>query len=226
MGRSLTVRPLVILIFSTRILFFAPSSGVAAETAKNVELVIENLQKRYESTKDFVADFLQETEIQALNRRVKARGKLYFKRPGKMLWHYDEPKGEWLLADGKNLYYYQPGQGQVIKSPLKNSFQSDIPLSFLFGIGNLRRDFKLTLKGFEQGDYILSLAPKGEPAALSEILLGVESQGFDILWARILDSVGNVNTVRFSNLRRGVGLKDSLFRLQVPAGADMVELGP
>lgn len=223
MSRSLIGRPL--LIFSTCILFFDPRSGTAAEMTKNVEVVVENLQKRYESTVDFVADFRQETEIQALNRTVNARGKLYFKRPGKMLWQYDDPKGEWLLADGKNLYYYQPGQGQVIKSPLKNAFQSEIPLSFLLGIGNLRRDFKLTLKGFERGDYILSLAPKGEPGALGEVLLGVESQGFDILWARILDAVGNVNTVRFSNLRRGVGLKDSLFRLQVPAGADMVELG-
>lgn len=215
----------MISIFFTCILFFVSSPGAAAEAAKDVELVIESLQKRYESTADFVADFRQETEIQALNRRVKARGKLYFKRPGKMRWNYDEPKGEWLLADGKNLYYYQPGQGQVIKSPLKNAFRSDIPLSFLLGIGNLRRDFKLTLKGLERGEYILSLAPKGEPGALGEIVLGVESQGFDILWARILDVVGNVNTVRFSNLRRGVGLKDSLFRLQVPAGADMVELG-
>lgn len=211
--------------FFTCILFFVSSPGAAAEAAKDAELVIESLQKRYESTADFVADFRQETEIQALNRRVKARGKLYFKRPGKMLWNYNEPKGEWLLADGKNLYYYQPGQGQVIKSPLKNAFRSDIPLSFLLGIGDLRRDFKLTLKGLERGEYILLLAPKGEPGALGEIVLGVESQGFDILWARILDVVGNVNTVRFSNLRRGVGLKDSLFRLQVPAGADMVEFG-
>lgn len=223
MGRNLTGCSL--LVFLTCILFFTPRSGTAAEAAKNAELVIENLQKRYDSTIDFVADFRQETAIQALNRTVKARGRLYFKRPGKMLWRYDEPKGEWLLADGKNLYYYQPGQGQVIKSPLKNAFSSNVPLSFLLGIGNLRRDFKSTLKGFEQGHHILSLTPKGETGTLADILLGVESQEFDILWARILDSVGNVNSIRFSNLRRGIGLKDSLFQFQAPAGADMVELG-
>ena len=50
---------------------------------------------------DFVADFRQETEVKTLNRTLKASGKVSFKRPGKMLWRYEEPKGQFVLADGK-----------------------------------------------------------------------------------------------------------------------------
>src|SRR5499426_3724267 len=113
--------------------------SLAAE-GNNADAVVEALQKSYDATVDFVADFRQETEVKTLNRTMKASGKLSFKRPGKMLWRYDEPKGQFVLADGKYLYFYQPEQNQVIKSPLKNAFRSDIPLSFLLGLGNLKKD--------------------------------------------------------------------------------------
>lgn len=212
------------LLFLSFIFLADAPFSVAAEM-KDEEQAIEGLQKSYNSTIDFVADFRQETEIKTLNRSIKAWGKLSFKRPGKMLWRYDEPKGQWVLADGKNLYYYQPEQGQVLKTPLKNAFRSDIPLSFLLGIGDLKRDFKATLKGLEEGHYVLRLAPKGELGGVGEILLGIERHAFDILWARIQDAAGNLTSVRFSNIRKGTGLKDSLFRLQMPEGADLVELG-
>jgi outer membrane lipoprotein carrier protein len=192
---------------------------------KEEERVIEGLQRSYDSAVDFVADFRQETEVKTLNRNLKAWGKVYFKRPGKMLWRYDEPKGQLVLADGKSLYYYQPEQRQVIKTPLKNAFRSDTPLSFLLGIGNLKRDFTLRLKGLEQGHYVLQLHPKDESGRIGEIFLGVEREAFDIVWARIRDAAGNITTIRFSRIQKGVGLKDSLFRLQVPDGVDVVELG-
>ena len=207
-------------------LAFLPDNflSVAGEI-KDEEYVIENLQKSYDSAVDFVVEFRQETEIKTLNRNLKAWGKLYFKRPGKMLWRYDEPKGQLVLADGESLYFYQPEQRQVIKSPLKNAFRSGIPLSFLLGIGNLKKDFRVTLKGLEQGNYVLQLEPKGEQEGIGEILLGIERRRFDIVWVRIRDAVGNITMIHFSNIRKGIGLKDSFFRLQVPDGVDVIKLG-
>ncbi len=142
-----------------------------------------------------------------------------------MLWRYEEPKGQIVMADGESLYFYQPEQEQVIKSPLKNALRSDIPLAFLLGIGNLKRDFRATLKSVEQRYYVLQLGPKREWGGVGKILLGIERNAFDILWARICDGAGNITTIRFSSMRKGIGLKDSLFRLQLPDGVDVVELG-
>ena len=33
-----------------------------------------------------------------------------------MLWRYTEPKGEFALADGKNLYFYQPSKTRSSKA--------------------------------------------------------------------------------------------------------------
>jgi len=198
-------------------------SGAAG--GNEAQAIVERLQKNYDATADFVADFRQETEVKTLNRSLQASGKLHFKRPGKMLWIYEEPAGQFVLADGNHLYFYQPEQNQVIKSPLKNAFRGDIPLSFLLGLGNLKKDFDATLKGTENNQYVLRLEPKGEAGGYSEILMGLDKTSADIVWVSVRDAANNLTTLRFSEMRKGVGLKDSLFQVQIPQGADIVELG-
>jgi len=202
----------------------AAKPSVAAD-GKNAEAIVDSLQKNYDTTTDFTADFQQETEVKNINRTLKASGKLSFKRPGKMLWNYDEPKGQFVIADGKFLYFYQPDQNQVIKSPLKNAFRGDIPLSFLLGLGNLKKDFNATLQSSDGNLYVLRLEPKGEAGGFSEILLAVNKGSFDIVRVSVHDAANNVTTLRFANMRKGVGVKDSLFQVQIPNGADVVELG-
>ncbi len=199
-------------------------SGRAAES-NGAEPIIDALQRTYDATVDFVADFRQETEVKTLGRSLKASGKLSFKRPGKMLWNYETPKGQFVLADGKHLFFYQPEQNQVIKSPLKNAFRGDIPLSFLLGLGNLKKDFNATLKASDESQNVLRLEPKGEAGGHNEILVGASKATSDILWVSVRDAASNLTTLRFSAMRKGVGIKDSLFQVQIPNGADVVELG-
>ncbi len=200
------------------------AQNTAAEN-RSADGVVDSLQKNYDATVDFIADFRQETEVKTLNRKLKAWGKLYFKRPGKMLWRYEEPKGQFVLADGKNLYFYQPEQNQVIKSPLQNAFRSDIPLSFLLGLGNLKKDFTAALKGVEDNEQVIRLEPKGELGGFSEVLVGVNRGSSDIDWISVRDAAANVTTIRFSAMRKGVGVQEALFRFEVPDGVDIVELG-
>jgi len=198
--------------------------STAAES-NGADVVVDALQKNYDATSDFIADFRQETEVKTLNRTMKASGKLSFKRPGRMLWRYDEPKNQFVLTDGKHLYFYQPDQNQVIKSPLKNAFRGDIPLSFLLGLGNLKKDFNATLKASDASQNVLRLEPKGEAGGYSEILLGVSKAAADILWVSVRDAAGNLTTINLSGMRKAVGINDSLFQVKIPAGADVVELG-
>lgn len=216
--------PLAVSLVAAITLLSGIRPGVAAGS-NPAEAIIERLQKNYDLMADFVADFRQETDVKTLNRSLKASGKVSFKRPGKMLWLYEEPKGQFVLADGKHLYFYQPDQNQVIKSPLKNAFRGDIPLSFLLGLGNLKKDFNATLKASENNQYVLRLEPKGEAGGYSEILMGVDKTSADIDWVSVRDAANNLTTLSFSAMRKGVGLKDSLFRVQIPDGADVVELG-
>ena len=196
-----------------------------AADSNPADAVIDALQKSYDATIDFVADFRQDTEVKTLNRTMKANGKLTFKRPGKMFWRYEEPKDQFVLTDGKHLYFYQPDQNQVVKTPLKNAFRGDIPLSFLLGLGNLKKDFNATLKSSAESENVLRLEPKGEAGGFSEVLVGVSKASSDIVWVSVRDAAGNLTTLRFSAMRKGVGVNDSLFQVKIPNGADVVELG-
>jgi len=198
--------------------------GSAADS-NPADAVIDALQKSYDATTDFVADFRQDTEVKTLNRTMKANGKLTFKRPGKMFWRYEEPKDQFVITDGKHLYFYQPDQNQVVKTPLKNAFRGDIPLSFLLGLGNLKKDFNATLKSSDESQNVLRLEPKGEAGGFSEVLVGVSKASSDIVWVSVRDAAGNLTTLRFTNMRKGVGVNDSLFQVKIPSGADVVELG-
>jgi outer membrane lipoprotein carrier protein len=198
--------------------------GSAADS-NPADAVIDALQKSYDATTDFVADFRQDTEVKTLNRTMKANGKLTFKRPGKMFWRYEEPKDQFVITDGKHLYFYQPDQNQVVKTPLKNAFRGDIPLSFLLGLGNLKKDFNATLKSSDESQNVLRLEPKGEAGGFSEVLVGISKASSDIIWVSVRDAAGNLTTLRFTNMRKGVGVNDSLFQVKIPNGADVVELG-
>ena len=224
--RSMKTRQIlwVILLGSGLVSTLNLQSGRAAEST-STEAIVDALQRTYDATVDFVADFRQETDVKTLGRSLKASGKVSFKRPGKMLWNYETPKGQFVLADGKHLYFYQPEQNQVIKSPLKNAFRGDIPLSFLLGLGNLKKDFNASLKASDESQNVLRLEPKGEAGGHNEILVGVSKSSSDIVWVSVRDAANNLTTLRFSNMRKGVGIKDSLFQLQIPNGADIVELG-
>jgi len=196
-----------------------------AADSNPADAVIDALQKSYDATTDFVADFRQDTEVKTLNRTMKANGKLTFKRPGKMFWRYEEPKDQFVVTDGKHLYFYQPDQNQVVKTPLKNAFRGDIPLSFLLGLGNLKKDFNATLKSSDESQNVVRLEPKGEAGGFSEVLVGVSKASSDIVWVSVRDAAGNLTTLRFSAMRKGVGVNDSLFQVKIPNGADVVELG-
>ena len=210
--------------FSVIIAALTGNAPVRAADSGGADAIVERLQRNYDATSDFTADFRQETEVKTLSKTLKTSGKLFFKRPGKMLWRYDTPKDQFVLADGQYLYFYQPEQNQVIKSPLKNAFRSDIPLSFLLGLGSLKKDFNASLKGTEENQHVLRLEPKGEAGGYSDILMGVSKASADILWVSVRDAAGNLTSIHFSDMRKGAGLKDSLFQLQIPNGADIVEL--
>ena len=214
---------LVFGLGAVAMLAVAPVSMSAGSSS--AEAVVDALQKSYDATVDFVADFRQETEVKTLSRTMKASGKVSFKRPGKMFWRYEEPKNQFVLTDGKHLYFYQPEQNQVIKSPLKNAFRGDIPLSFLLGLGNLKKDFNATLKASDDSQNVLRLEPKGEAGGYSEILVGVGKASADILWVSVRDAASNLTTLRFAGMRKGVGVNDALFQVKIHNGADIVELG-
>ncbi len=193
--------------------------------AQNARDIVREVQRRYDDTREYSADFRQITEYRTLNRRVDGEGRVFLSKPAKMLWRYQEPAGQFVLSDGKHLYFYQPAERQVIKTALGSVFRSDLPLSFLLGIGDLARDFRPELMDPTDDGHRLKLLPRKANSGIREIQLTVDRDSYDFRQVLIEDGGGNRWTFRFENIQRGVNIDPALFQLDVPQGIDIVEFG-
>ena len=188
-----------------------------------VDEVVHRLQARYDDTKDFTANFAQTVEAATLGQPLESSGKVYFKRPGKMRWEFEKSEKQTIVADGQTLWVYQPEHRQVLKAPFRAAFQSATPISFLFGVGQLAKDFDVSLlPETNTGALRLKLVPKQE-REIGVLVLDVDPHTYDILAAEITDPLGNVTRLRFTEMKRDVGLDDAKFRFQAPPGTDVVQ---
>ena len=209
----LTVRTLALLCCCIGTPTYAQPS--AAEFAAR-------LQARYDETRAFHADFVQEVSSAALGRTLTSRGHVYFEKPGRMRWEFAEPQ-QTLIADGASFWLYQPAENQVIKTPFRSAFNSQTPISFLTGVGRLEEDFAVSPQGETERVHRLRLLPKRDAAAVGRLDVEVDKATFDILQATVTDPLGNTTRLRFSHIERVDDLDDDLFRFALPAGVDLVQ---
>jgi outer membrane lipoprotein carrier protein len=200
------------------------AAGVwAGASQPKVDQVVKKLQARYDATKDFTADFTQAVEAATLGKTLESSGQVFFKRPGRMRWEFVAPEKQTIVADGQTLWVHQPDHHQVLKTPFRAAFQSATPVSFLFGVGELAKDFNPSLVPSPSPDVIqLKLVPKQEQE-IGVLVLDVDAKTYDIVAAEVADPLGNVTRLKFSNLKRDVGLADSQFAFTAPPGTDVVE---
>jgi outer membrane lipoprotein carrier protein len=206
--------------------FLSPANGADQKNRadqKKVDETVKRLQSRYDSTTDFTADFNQAVEVPSLGKTLKSTGRVFFKRPGRMRWEFQTPEKQMIVADGTTLWLYQPDHHQVLKTPFRAAFQSATPVSFLFGVGELSKDFNPSLlKSERKGVVRLKLVPK-QDSEIGTLVLDVDSTTYDIVAAEVTDPLGNVTRLAFSNMKRGVGLADSQFAFAAPPGTDVIE---
>jgi outer membrane lipoprotein carrier protein len=185
--------------------------------------IVRRLQERYDQTRAFRADFVQETQVVALGDREQARGTVAFQKPGRMHWHFTEPTPQEIVSDGTTLWIYQPAERQVLRAAFRAAFVSTTPVSFLAGVGRISDDFRAgnaPRPCTAERAYVLLLPKNGQD--LGSLELTVDRAAFDIVGAAVTDPLGNVTTVTFSKLERNVEIPEDTFEFEVPAGVDVV----
>ena len=198
---------------------------VAAERrGVEVQKIVQKVQERYDSTRDFTAKVTQEMTIASLGKTTTAQGTVAFKKPGKMRWELDHDAPQVIVADGSTLWLYQPKEHQVIKAPFDDAFRSTTPISFLTGVGNIAQDFDMSIEGASAngGLVYLMLVPRRDSATLGKLRLTVASDSGEIRGAEIFDPLGNVSRLQFSDIRRNQNLPDKDFVFEVPPGVDVI----
>jgi outer membrane lipoprotein carrier protein len=193
---------------------------IASAGSSSTDALVERLQHHYQTTQSFKADFKETLTRPGAPPQVRI-GTVCYERPGRMRWNFGEPQPETIVSDGRMIYDYDPGLNQVVETPLKQAFKTQAAAAFILGAGNLRRDFNVSPVAGAPSDGLehLLLRPKtdGQPVAI-----GVEPATLNIASITIADAMGNKTALSFTDLRRDVALKRSLFTFAPPPGADIV----
>ncbi|HEX7664443.1 MAG TPA: outer membrane lipoprotein carrier protein LolA, partial [Polyangiaceae bacterium] len=115
------------------LLSLAPTSygqAAPAQPLPSVTQAVSNVQKFYDQSQTFKADFNQEYLAKAYNQTKQSTGHVTFAKPGKMEWVYDNPKDNRIVSDGTTLWVYDANNKQAIKQDVAKSALPSV-LSFL-----------------------------------------------------------------------------------------------
>ena len=171
-------------------------SGASDPKTITLEQAIDGLQTKYEPVTDFKASFKQVVQRKHLPRPLKKQGTVYFKKPGMMRWDYAQPDRVYYVSDGEVLWAYQPADKIVHKMRVKES-ELYSALNFLFGQGNLRKEFNITHGGVQDGLIALKLKPKVAQNNYKTLTLRLDPKSWEIRVTELIDPLDNVSTVSF-----------------------------
>ena len=187
-----------------------------------IDRVLDGIQAYYKSAKDLKADFHQTYTYVQMGRKQKKQGRVYFKTPHRMRWDYKKPVPQVFISDGKTLWVYQPRDAQVFKQNL-NSSQLPVALTFMGGQGDLRTEFKGSLKASTGSHYRVELIPRRDEGNYKAVILTVNKTDFSVVASTVVDPVGNLNELKFSKVQRNTGVPDRAFEFKVPKGVRIID---
>jgi outer membrane lipoprotein carrier protein len=208
-----TLLSVLVLIVSTVL--------AAAQTTPVPDVLAKDLQSRYQSIKDFSADFVQSYRAGVLKTQTRESGTVAVKKPGKMRWTYAKPERKELVSDGRQLYWYVAADKQVIVRDATT--QSSTPDLFLSGRGDIARDFTPSYVDSPiPGTVALKLVPRRSEPEYEYLVLAIDPGTRQIRGLTTRDHQGGESTLTFTNMKENRGLRDSDFTFKVPGGVTVV----
>jgi len=185
--------------------------------------LIEGVEAGYLQTSSISADFFQTSFFVGLDKREVSKGSVWFARPGKMNWDYQHPDPQRFVSDGATIQFYQPKLNQVTLTSFKEAFSSELPVTFLLGLGSLSKSFNsLGICKIEEGT-LIKLAPKADDASLSSFVLLVDRTSLAPLGAKVVDLGGNETAILLVNAKYNTPIPASAFEFKIPKGVDIID---
>jgi outer membrane lipoprotein carrier protein len=154
-------------------------------------------------------------------------GTLWLKKPGKMRWEYRSPRAKLFVGDGKNAWFYVPGERQVRRTEIRKLDDLRSPLAFLLGKTKLEKELQgLSLAPdvppLAAGDVVIRGVPKAMADRVNQVLLEITPESW-IKRIVIQEADGSTTEYRFSDEKEDVKVADQRFEFAVPDGVEVID---
>lgn len=200
-------------------------SGWAQKPAVDLKKLAEAVDKHYNRTTSLQATFEETFEGGGMAR--KESGLMWLKKPGKMRWEYQSPREKLFVTDGKNAWFYVPGERQARRASVKNLDDLRSPLRYLLGRTKLEKEFEGLSFAPDQtpstpGNVVLRGIPKSMADRISQVLLEITPEN-RIARIYIEELDGSTTEFRFREQKENVQVADQRFKFRPPQGVEVME---
>ena len=208
--------------------------GASTDTVSATEQLRQFVRNSKTAEGDFVQQQLRalkpnESQDKGLKVIRQTQGHFYFQRPGRFAWETNKPYEQKLISDGKQLITWDKDLKQATYRPAGDALAAT-PAAILFGEAALDEHFDLVEDIEHNGLRWVDLKPKakkgGAPGntdlAYTKISVGMKGGLPSAL--ELLDGLGNVVLVSFSQYQLNVNFAPSRFSFNPPPGTEIVKL--
>ncbi len=152
-----------------------------------------------------------------------AAGKLSLQKPGKFRWDYSEPSEQLILADGKQIWFYDKDLQQANVRD-RDASLANTPAVLLSGGASLSSQFDVTALPPTEGLEWYQLVPKNPDTDFQLVRIGFR-QG-ELATMFLADKLNQVTQLSFSNPKRNAKFAPDLFTFVPPPGVDVIGRQP
>ncbi len=208
---------LLLLLTLTALAFAAP--------APDVHAIAKSVDGRYNHLRTLRAEFTELYRGAGMERTES--GTLWLKKPGRMRWEYRAPREKLFVGDGKDAWFYVPGEGQVRKIAMSKLDDWRSPLALLLGKTKLEKEllglsFAPDVPPLDPQGVMLRGVPRGLQERVSQVLLEITPN--DRIARILIDEVdGSSTEYRFHDQTENQEISDRQFQFTPPAGAEVIE---
>jgi len=212
--------------------FFVFEYAVAAEdsvkTDAKVEAFLEEFVAKREKLNDYSARFAQTKVSTLFDEKEVSEGRVYYLRPGKILWDYRSPDVMKVLVQGRVLSIYIEELEQLeIYDFTKERKMRGLFLGFDESPDELKEMYDISLvdPGKGDGGTCVQLVPKTEDLLgyFASVKIWLRAKDFAIYRILIIDPEEEGHTdIELSRISVNRGVSADLFEIEVPEGTEVI----
>lgn len=150
-----------------------------------------------------------------------ASGRVAVAAPRLFRWEYKKPHPQLIVADGKQVWVFDPDLKQATVRP-QGAEEQNSPLAVLIDPGQIDRRFTVAEEPAKGGLSWLNLTPKGQggDVGFRTARLGFAGDGLQRM--EVVDALGQRTEITFSEWKRNPRFPAGVFRYAPGKGVDVV----
>jgi outer membrane lipoprotein carrier protein len=179
----------------------------------------QDVEKYMDGLASWSADFTQTIDDGHGKILRSAAGKLSLQRPGKFRWDYTEPSEQLVLADGKQIWFYDKDLAQANVRDMDATL-ANTPASLLSGGAPVSSQFDITALPMKAGLQWYQLIPKRGNTDFQLVRIGFDHGELSSMF--LADKLNQVTQLIFTHSSRNATFEPGLFSFTPPTGVDVI----